>query len=265
MQAFNPGVDCVVVNYHTMQDLSQFVMSYGHDPVESSLFVVNVEESYNEASDTRKLLSKIPGAQHHSFLENVGYATACNYGANQGDREVIAFFNADTQLYDDTLSKCHDALMSNRSWGIVGPLQIRRDGRVTHGGIFGTPTQPVHRGWMKTKTSDYRDVQEAVSVMGSAFFIKRVVWEELTQCSLYSDVAPDAAGAFLPTPHYFEETFCAYHAREHGYKVVYYGPAMMIHEWHQASPVGGATEKIHYKVSQQMFRDACDHHGIEHD
>jgi GT2 family glycosyltransferase len=72
-------------------------------------------------------------------------------------------------------------------------------------------------------------------------------------------------GRFLPTPHYYEETWVSYAARHKGWKVMYFGEAVMEHEWHQASKVGGEAERTHMPVSRQMFRDACDHFGIERD
>jgi hypothetical protein len=98
-------------------------------------------------------------------------------------------------------------------------------------------------------------------VSGSAYFIKRKVWDFLTECPTYREVAPKARGAFLPTSHYFEETFCSYHAQAHGWKVMYYGPVVIRHEWHQASPVGGWAER-QFPVSQKYFREACGRHGI---
>jgi hypothetical protein len=128
-------------------------------------------------------------------------------------------------------------------------------------GIFGTNAAPVHRGWNEIHRGQYLDVSDAVTVSGSAYFVKRTVWEELANCSLYREVAPDAAGAFLPTPHYYEETWASYHCREHGYRVIYYGPITMVHKWHQASPVGGWAEQ-QMPASRELFRRACVHHGI---
>lgn len=261
---YTPGVDCVVVNFHTMNDLENFIMSYGYDSIDTTLHVVNVEETPAEFRKTDKLLKKVDGVVRHTgWLENVGYAKSCNYGAANGNHDVIALFNADTQLYEDTLSLCHNALMSHDDWGVLGPMQVNTKGQVTHGGILGTPTAPYQRGWKKRDIQNYRDVQEAVSIMGSAYFIKRDVWDELTNCKIYRHQYPNAGGAFLETPHYFEETYCSYHARAHGYKVIYYGEAMMMHEWHTSSPVGVA-EKLYFKKSEAMFKDACEFHGIEH-
>src|SRR5205823_5870748 len=55
---------------------------------------------------------------------NVGYAKACNTAAQGGTGDVIALFNADVELTEDALDACHDALMANDSWGVLGPCQV---------------------------------------------------------------------------------------------------------------------------------------------
>ena len=100
-------------------------------------------------------------------------------------------------------------------------------------------------------------------VMGSAYFTKRKIWDELTNCPIYQDCFPGVTGAVLPTFLYYEETGHSYHAAAHGYKNVYYGLAECIHEWHGSIHKHG--DKGAFKQSQQMFRTFCDAHGILHD
>jgi GT2 family glycosyltransferase len=204
------------------------------------------------------------GATHLTFEDNVGYARACNAAAAKSSSDHLALFNADCKVTLGALEDCCQALDDHPDWGVVGPRQIDDYGRLTHAGIFGMPTKPQHRAWLHPDSPLYADVQEAVTVSGAAYFVRRSVWDELTDCPIYRSVAPDAEGAFLPTPHFFEETWCSYHARTHGYKVFYLGTVMLIHRWHKASPVGGWAEQ-QFPVSQQIFRRACDAHGIEHD
>jgi GT2 family glycosyltransferase len=231
--------------------------------VAHTLTVVNVEASRDDIRVTRSL-EDCPAVSVLNLTTNVGYAGACNAAATIGDCEVIALFNADTELRPGVVDRCYELLMQNADWGVVGPKQVSLEGKITHGGIFGTLDAPKHRGWHEQDRGQYRDVEEAVTVAGSAYFIKRTVWDELTACPLYQDVAPHAAGAFLPTKHYYEETFASYHAQAHGHKVVYVGDTSMIHAWHKASPVGGASDQ-QMPESRRYFRLACDHHDIAHD
>lgn len=267
MSEFAPGVDVVMVNYRTPDDALGFADSYLESRIgESSLWVANVDPTERDADVVDLALINMTG--EHGLVtwdENVGYARACNDAALYGNREIIGFFNADTRLSPGLLREIVAGFDRHPSWAIVGPRQYDDQNRITHAGIFGTEAQPKLRGWKEYDIGQFNDVDEnAVSVSGSAYFIHRNVWQILTDCPIYREIAPEADGAFLPTQHYYEETWCSYHARAHGYCVVYYGAVGMLHRWHQASPVGGFAERV-MPMSQQMFRDACDLHGIDHD
>jgi GT2 family glycosyltransferase len=256
------AMDIVVVNYHTLGDLQQFMDTLKRYPPTSpwTVTIVDVETQQRE--------------EHFSWGDgdgttlgaatNIGYAKACNLAAARGSDEIIALFNADVEVTPGSLDICVSALAGHDNWAILGPCQIDSNNRIRHAGIFGTDVAPRHRGWGEVNRGQYGDVREAVTVSGSAFFVKRKVWSELTDCPAYQEAAPEAEGAFLPTPHYYEETWASYHARAHGYQVTYFGAATMIHKWHRASTVGGWAEQ-QIPISRRMFRHACNIHGIGHD
>src|SRR5688572_16369997 len=240
-----PGVDMVVVNYQTPGDLHRFLQSVKladiHIPY--TLTVVNVSPGMNDVNVVKDW------AWGFTFLyveheENVGYARACNDAVKYPDREVVAFFNADVEVLPGSVEACYEALVSREERGILGPRQTDRAGYITSAGCFGSNINTSARGWKSRDDGrTYADIRDdAVTVSGSAYFVKRTVWDQLASCELFtkcpevSELRPE--GAFLPTHHYYNETWTSYHARHHGYSVVYYGPVKMIHEWHQSSPVG---------------------------
>lgn len=259
-------LDCVVVNYRTADDLQVFVDSWlVHRPTDSVLNIVNVAPLDADREVGHRALTRDDSITLFESMPNCGYARACNAAASYGDGDVIALFNADVVITEGALQECYEALVGEPTWGVLGPRQVDSQNRLTHAGIVGTEEKPRHRAWHVVDTGGYDDVlDDCPTVSGSAYFVKREVWDELTNCPKYRHVAPEASGAFLPTQHYYEETFCSYHARAHGYKVVYYGKASVIHEWHKASPVGGAADKLMHQ-SRDYFRFACDYHGIPHD
>lgn len=257
------AIDIVVCNYHTDSMLRDFIASVGERSfVGCTLTVVDVAVDDHTAEGTLSTLNN--GNVHLTYVpvkENIGYARACNFGAQSGSNDVILLANADTVL-SGGLAECYDALMANPDWGVLGPRQVDEHNRITFGGIFGPDRLPKQRGWLELDRGSYSDIRDdSLTVAGSLYFIKRSVWHELTQCDHYQAVAPGVTGAFLPTQHYFEETFCSYHARAHGYKVVYYGPVKMIHYWHKSSPLGGYAEG-HFRESQAYMRQACANHNI---
>lgn len=253
---YSPGIDLIVVNYRTSADLGHFIASYRkHKPdVPNSLVIGNVDP----LQEDREVAEK----SGYSFLEwdtNVGYAHAVNFASTLRGSEVIGIFNADTRLTENVVNDCYNALVSNESWGVLGPRQIDDFGRVTHGGIFGQ-----ERGFHHRNSEQYSDVRDdATTVSGSAYFVKRSVWDELTECPIYRNEYPDVLGAFLPTRHYYEEAWASYHARSHGHKVVYYGASTMIHAWHKASPRGGPMDR-QIPEAREMFERMCDCHDIDY-
>lgn len=257
-----PGVDLVVTNYRTPGDLESFCWSlFDQLPhIPWTLTVVNVSPTADDLEVGDRVAEWGPNVIHLAFEENIGYGRACNAGASGRSNPVLALFNADVTLTRGAVDECYWALANHPTWGVLGPRQVDDHGRLTHAGIFGTRSAPAHRAWMAFNNDSFADVQSAVTVSGAAYFIKRTVWNELTDCQLYREVA-DAEGAFLPTPHFYEETWCSYHAFQHGHEVVYYGPVCIVHKWHKASPVGGWAER-QMPISQALFRAACDVHGI---
>lgn len=258
------GITLVVVNYRTPEDLDRFCASISAGgPVE--VVIVNVSPTEADMEVARRWADRL-GGRTWEFVENVGYGRAVNRGAAGGRRETLAIFNADVVLCPGALDACHQALVDHPDWGVLGPCQVDDRGRFTHAGIFGTPDAPKHRGWRQADRGQYRDVAEAVTVSGSAYFVRRATWDQLTACEIFQNHDP-AEGAFLPTPFYFEETYCSYHARAHDWKVVYFGEATIIHTWHASvranEAEGWAAER--YVESQATFRAACDAHLLTHD
>lgn len=254
------AIDVVVVNYRTNDLLRDFIRSYEESSFDGcTLTVMDVDP---------------PGYPYHYLVigenvrsipmeGNVGYGKACNLGASDGTNDVILLANADTVLNKYAFRECYDALMAHSYRGVLGPRQVNEHNQITAGGIIGTDRIPRQRGWMANDVGQFNDVNEDVlSVSGALYFVKRSVWQELTSCPVFQGFQPGSLGAFLETKLYYEETFCSYHARAHGYKCVYYGPAQMIHYWHRSVNLPGAWGEQHMGISLDLFRTACKLHGI---
>lgn len=266
-------IDLVVTNYRTPHDLAAFLHSLDRSPPRTpyTLTVVSVTDDPG-SEKILDLWAEEHDFDRYLFTDNVGYATASNRGAQLGKGDVVAIFNADIILNGDALDDCYEALQANPEWGIIGPRQVDTGGRMTHAGIFGTQFHPEHRGWLHMDNGTFSDVRPAVTVAGSAFFVRRECWDQLTSCATFERsceslgyAAPE--GAFLPTRFYFEETYVCYHAFAHGWAVMYYGPACLIHKWHGAvrhnDVESWAMQQM--KVSKEAFVQACRDHQMNHD
>jgi len=248
-------IDIITINYRTPDLARRNIAAFRQhlSDCEARLTVIDVDPivPLTEADDFNYLIVD----------NNCGYAKACNLGASMTDAPLIAFLNADARISDNQcLDRCVEFLNAHDEVAVVGPLQVDSTGRVTHGGIFGTFDKRIERGWRSRNAKSLMDDQPALYVSGSALFTKRAVWDEMAGCRIYQEVFPRATGAFLPTPHFWEDSgYCA-HVKAHGYEVWYLGSAQMIHEWHKSSSVGSQGKKL--AEAHQMFNEFCDAHGI---
>jgi GT2 family glycosyltransferase len=237
--------DLVVVDYRTPDDLAGFLDSFHEHAGDDDHLTIVLVDPTAECRRVAAWWETHPAVREVVVhATNVGYGVACNHAAAAGDADIVAFFNADTRLTAGVTEACVAALRSRDDWAIVGPRQVDDRGRLTHSGIFGTNRSPVFGDWLRTdrgQCSAARD--DAISVSGSAYFIKRSVWEELAGCSLYRDACRHAGlaglGAFLESPLYYEDMWCSVHARSHGHKVAYVGEVVMTHRWHKAVAAAG--------------------------
>lgn len=262
------AVDVVVINYKTPDLVTDFIDSYFETSWHGCTLTVVEVQANPTAPMHRGTYPEAKVDLQINLPNNLGYGSACNTGARVGSNDVILLANADTRLTNGRfhpsgdLRRCYEALLSRDDWGVLGPRQINEHGQITAGGIFGHDRAPSQRGWNETDQGQYSDVRDdALTVSGALYFIKRSVWEELTSCELFQQYQSGSVGAFLETPHYFDETFCSYHARAHGHKCVYYGPTQMVHLWHKSSEHGGWADQ-QFARSQQMHREACALHEI---
>lgn len=283
-------IDLCVVSYNTKDKLERLVeglrstaKDYGENPPWHLWIADN-----GSTDDSLAMLEKY-GHDHsqwnHRLLyntvvvanSNIGYARACNQLAALGRAPIIGLLNADVWLSTDDVLAIAKVFSEHSYVDILGPKQRDEAGNITHAGIFDTLEQPRHRGWKFSDPDDvmFRDVTPAVTVAGSAYFIRRKSWDLLANCETYASFArtlrteadithPQPLGAFLPTPHYYEETACSYHAHAHGLGVYYWGPISIGHSWHASHDVGSPQDQL-FRVSQSMFRSFCDKHNIPHD
>jgi GT2 family glycosyltransferase len=266
-------IDLCVVNYNT-RPLLQRLLDNLHVGLNENNKFWNLYIADNDSSDdTVDWLNdnnhryKIDGID---LNKNIGYSAASNRLATKGTNDIIGILNADVWFTNKDIEKIYQIFNQEPSIHILGPKQRDEYGNIKHGGITGTGKNPIMRGWNESDPKDilYRDRINCVTISGSAYFIRRNVWDALTNNKQYQEIFPGAIGAFLPTPHYYEETWCSYFARHLGYNVVYDGSVSIGHSWHASSPKPGegySHVDAQFKLSQSIFRKACDYIGIERD
>lgn len=228
-----PCVDVIVVNYRTPADLQRFLdsMWLGGPERIGSLHIANVCPTPEDDDVALRYCVSRPWVTFTSITENIGFNRAVNRAGQFGLDDVIAVFNADIVLSEGAIDAVASELMAHEDWAIAGPRQVDERGRLVAAGIFNERGQPRHRGWHeKAERGAHQDVRDdCASVCGSAFFIKRVVWEELTRCPIYRNHFPNALGPMGKYLHYYGDESCSWLARAHGYRLGYVGTVTITH------------------------------------
>lgn len=269
-------IDLCVVNYNTEDKLQRLYQTIHRSlgPLKSGKGIIPgkhmrlfIADNGSDEISFAKFLHKNTGV-HVEFNRNIGYSAACNKLASQGEGDIIGLLNADVWFTIQDVIAIQQAFDEHPEMAIMGPKQRDEAGKITHAGVFGTETHPQMRGWHQPDPTDvlYRDYLEAITVAGSAYFIRRSVWGELTACPVHVQFHKERGlvgeGAFLQTPHYFEERACSAHARAHGYRVWYDGTISIGHSWHASHPIGSSHDQM-FHVSKRMYQDFADMHGFE--
>jgi len=266
-------IDLCVVNHNSAQLLKRLLDTL-HSDLDKVEKVWKLYITDNHSTDD---FINIMRENSYNYLidnlflrKNIGYSAACNEMVSNSKSDIVALLNGDVWLSSADCLAIQEIFDANPDIHILGPKQRDENGFITHAGIIGTNTSPKHRGWREHDPNDllYKDRISCVTVSGSAYFVRREVWDAMTNNEEYNKLCPGAIGAFLPTPHYYEETWCSYFARHLGYNVVYDGTVSIGHSWHASSPRPGegiSEVDKYFPISREIFRKACDYFGIERD
>lgn len=266
-------VDLLVVNYNTKDHLVNLVEHLNSD-YRPGVWKLYIQDNGSTDGSIEWLEDESHGfhIEHIKFSDNVGYSAAINGLSSISDSDILAAVNADTQFTTRHVAQMQQSFDDNPNQAICGPKQIDHHHRIKHGGITweGLGTNPIHRGWNDLDPRDqmFKDRVQCWTVSGSLYYVRRAVWEELTYCQPYRDAINDQSpqGAFLPTPHYFEETFCSVHAQKHGYEVWYDGVVeTAYHAWHASSEIGSDAEAKFWPISKAMYIETCNKLEITHE
>ncbi|MEM6732332.1 MAG: glycosyltransferase, partial [Myxococcota bacterium] len=115
-----------------------------HTPIAPAFELIIVD---NASSDgTRELLAQLDGnVVVHRNNENLGFAKACNRGAQLASGEILVFLNNDTEVHSGWLAPLIDELETQTNTAVVGSRLLYPDGSIQHAGVaIGRDQIPYH-------------------------------------------------------------------------------------------------------------------------
>lgn len=263
------SVDLLIVNYNT-RPLLQRLLDTLHQDYKDGVWKIYIQD--NGSTDDSVEFLKSNSDKYHIekiiYSQNVGYSAAINSMAAQSNSEFLCAVNADTWFTTNHVKEVEETFAMFPNAAVMGVKQLDEGGLIRHGGIFWDGiSNPIHRGWGKPDHLDqfYNDIRPCWTVSGSIYYVRRSAWDHLSSYEPYRELFPDQTGAFLPTPHFFEETFCSQLAHHLGYQVIYAGSVETAgHTWHASSDVGTASRDF-FAISRSIYAQTCDRLGIHHE
>lgn len=262
-------IDLLVVNYNTRTMLEDLLNTLHSDYQENvwKLYIAD-NNSPDDSAEWLRANRDNYDIEEVFFFDNIGYAAAINKMSTYSKSEFLAAVNADTWFTTNHVKQVEQSFLETPSAGVIGVKQLDKNSRIRHGGIFFTDRMGhmTHRGWADYDPLDMKVKDKVIcgTVSGSIYYMRRKAWDDVLNHPVYMELFPDAEGAFLPTPMYFEETFFSMAVQSLGWDVVYDGTVETAgHHWHASAPVGANTG--YFDVSRNIYRYACQKMGIRNE
>ena len=183
-------IDIVIVNWNSGKLIQSCIESINknHDGVIKNIIVVDNGSTDGSDSYLENFLSvKLIRAK-----SNLGFAKACNLGAQYTTNEFILFLNPDTVIYPDTFLRVLNFMSQpkQRTYGICGIQLIDEDKKVLqHCSRIPTANSLIFHalgldrvfprlGYVMGEW-DHLTTQEVDHVIGAFYFVRRLVFERL--------------------------------------------------------------------------------------
>jgi len=129
-------ISTIIVNYNAGELLRSCVDSIINCPLENEIIVVD-NASTDGSLDALLGLSSVQIIKNSA---NVGFAAACNTGAQVASAQYLLFLNPDCSFDPGALAVLLDSMNVNEKVGMVGGLLTNSDGTEQAGGRRAVPT-----------------------------------------------------------------------------------------------------------------------------
>lgn len=249
----------VIVNWNVC-DLLRDCLNSVQNTVHNITYEIIVVDSASSDASVDMVKSEFPNVKLLAQNENVGFTRGNNLGLAIATGRHLFLLNPDTVVLDHAVEQMVDYLDQNPAVGIVGAHTLNTDG--THQSTrrrFPTFTSALFEStWLQPYAPqsllnrfyavDIAD--DAIApvdwVQGSALMARREVYEQI-------------GGLDTNFVMFSEEVDWCKRAKDHGWEVIYYGQAQIIHHGGQSTAQIAAQKHIYFQESK--LRYFYKHHG----
>lgn len=221
-------VSIIIVSYNTRKLLQDCLESVFNSTKRINFETIVVDNNSTDGMPDM-IRQMYPDVKLLCNKENTGFSFANNQGYKCSTGEYLLFLNSDTLILNNAVEKMILYLRENPQVGILGPKILNSHNQPTRsymrfmdgkklflGSKYLKYFIDVEKYRIHFQKYDYGSVQKVPWVSGAALMIRRKVFEEV---GLFDE------GYFL----YFEDMDLCLQVHEHGYELVYFPFAEIIH------------------------------------
>lgn len=226
-----------------------------NQPSDSSLSLEVIVVDSASADDTVEIVrEKYPFVRLFAESENVGFTRGNNIGFEVAQGRHILLLNPDTEIIGDALPKMVAYLDAHSDVGIIGSHTLNTDGTTQSSrrhfptvalGFFEStwlesfaPKAMLDHYYVRNQPDD--GIYDVDWVQGSALMARREVYEQI-------------GGLDTDYIMFSEELDWCKRAKDHGWRVVYYGEAQIIHHGGKSTEQVVANKHIYFQQSKLRY------------
>ena len=241
--SIKPMISLIVVNYHVKKELFACISSViaSKSKIAYEIIVVDNDEVKSIKKDLKKKYPQVTYVPN----ENKGFGQGNNVGSKSAKGDYLFFLNPDTEIFPHALDNLLSSLKQDKKRGVVAPLLLDKDKKPYQQGTRElTPTTGIvalsliNKIFPNNSLSkkyflnewDRKSIKEVDVVPGTAFMMKRSLFEELGGFD---------EKFFL----YFEEFDLCRRVKELGLTLFIIPNAKVFHHW-------GASTKTRSDINQ---------------
>ena len=184
----------IIVNWNSTEYLRMCLLSIYSEARAISFEVIVIDNCSRDESCSDLIKSCFPNVMLHRSNTNLGFAKACNYGAQLSSGKLLLFLNPDTEIHNDVFGRMRDGFLLADRVGAVGARLLNTDGSLQMSSIQAYPTilnqildsEFLRRKWPRSNLwgisalfNSSKYPQRVSAISGACLMISREAFDEV--------------------------------------------------------------------------------------